>query len=104
MTCCFGSHWFGLSVCAARPHGHSRRHGETGPQADEKLARLARGFGRLRAWLPRRSTRPIVARLRTLWLAGDGRLDANPKAILRQLYDGVIIDTLTGALTYHDGT
>jgi hypothetical protein len=35
----------------------------------------------------------------------DGRLhsDTNPKDILRQRFDGVIIDTLTGAVTYPDG-
>jgi len=32
----------------------------------------------------------------------DGRLrpDNNPRHILRQLYDGVIVDTMTGAVTY----
>ena len=35
----------------------------------------------------------------------DGRLhsDSNPKDILRQRFDGVIIDALTGAVTYPDG-
>ena len=35
----------------------------------------------------------------------DGRLrwDSNPKDMLRYRFDGVIIDTLTGAVTYPDG-
>src|SRR5215203_4303072 len=35
----------------------------------------------------------------------DGRLrpDSNPSDLKRQLYDGVIIDTLTGAMTHPDG-
>jgi hypothetical protein len=39
-------------------------------------------------------------------LADDGRLraDNNPKTIVRQFYDGAIIDTLTGAVTQRDGT
>jgi hypothetical protein len=39
-------------------------------------------------------------------LAEDGRLraDNNPKTVIRQFYDGAIIDTLTGAVTYRDGT
>ena len=39
-------------------------------------------------------------------LAEDGHLRANdsPKAKMRQFYDGAIIDTLTGAVTYRDGT
>ena len=39
------------------------------------------------------------------WLDDDGRLrpDSNPKDMLRRLYDGVIIDTLTGAVTFPDG-
>ena len=39
-------------------------------------------------------------------LAEDGRLRAsnNPKDLMRQLYDGAIIDTLTGAVTQRDGT
>ena len=39
-------------------------------------------------------------------LAEDGRLraDDSPKAEMRQFYDGAIIDTLTGAVTYRDGT
>ncbi len=31
------------------------------------------------------------------------RLDSNPKGLDRGIYDGVIIDTLTGAVTYRDG-
>ena len=39
-------------------------------------------------------------------LTEDGRLraDDNAKAVMRQFYDGAIIDTLTGAVTYRDGT
>jgi hypothetical protein len=35
-------------------------------------------------------------------LAHDGRLrsDSNPTTMMRQLYDGALIDTLTGAVTY----
>ena len=38
-------------------------------------------------------------------LGDDGRLrpDSNPKDMLRQRFDGVIIDTLTGAVTYPGG-
>ena len=38
-------------------------------------------------------------------LDDNGRLhsDSNPKDILRQRFDGVIIDTLTGAVTYPEG-
>ncbi|MET4483129.1 hypothetical protein [Bradyrhizobium sp. F1.13.3] len=38
-------------------------------------------------------------------LAEDGRLrsDDNPRDLMRQLYDGAIIDTLTGAVTNRDG-
>ena len=38
-------------------------------------------------------------------LAEDGRLraDDNPKAVMRQLYDGAIVDTLTGAVTNRGG-
>ena len=38
-------------------------------------------------------------------LDDNGRLhsDSNPKDILRQRFDGVIIDTLTGAVTYPGG-
>ena len=34
---------------------------------------------------------------------GSLRLDSNPTNRIRQFYDGVIIDTLTGAVTYPDG-
>ena len=36
---------------------------------------------------------------------GDGRLqpDSNPTDYVRQIYDGAIIDTLTGAVTYANG-
>jgi hypothetical protein len=39
-------------------------------------------------------------------LADDGRLrsDNSPKSLMRQFYDGAIIDTLTGAVTQRDGT
>ena len=39
------------------------------------------------------------------WLDDDGRLrpSTNPKDMLRRLYHGVIIDTLTGAVTFPDG-
>ena len=38
-------------------------------------------------------------------LDDDGRLrsDSNPKDILRQRFDGVLVDTLTGAVTYGNG-
>jgi hypothetical protein len=38
-------------------------------------------------------------------LAEDGRLrtDDNPRTMMRSLYDGAIIDTLTGAVTSRDG-
>jgi hypothetical protein len=31
------------------------------------------------------------------------RLDSNPKDMVRYLYDGVVVNTLTGAVTYPDG-
>jgi hypothetical protein len=39
-------------------------------------------------------------------LADNGRLDAdnNPQNMMRKFYDGAIIDTLTGAVTYRNGT
>jgi hypothetical protein len=39
-------------------------------------------------------------------LAEDGRLraDDNPRTVMRSFYDGAIIDTQTGAVTYQDGT
>jgi hypothetical protein len=39
-------------------------------------------------------------------LSEDGRLrtDNNPRTMMRQLYDGAIIDTLTGAVTNRNGT
>jgi len=38
-------------------------------------------------------------------LGADGRLraDTNPKTMMRQLFDGALIDTLYGAVTYRDG-
>jgi hypothetical protein len=38
-------------------------------------------------------------------LGEDGRLrlDGNPKDMMRYLYDGVVVNTLTGAVTYPDG-
>jgi len=38
-------------------------------------------------------------------LGEDGRLrlDSNPKDMMRYLYDGVVVNTLTGAVTYPDG-
>jgi hypothetical protein len=38
-------------------------------------------------------------------LSDDGRLkpDGNPKTMMRQLYDGFVVDTQTGAVTYADG-
>lgn len=37
-------------------------------------------------------------------LAKDGRLRSDNNSLMRQLYDGAIIDTLTAAVTYRDGT
>jgi hypothetical protein len=39
-------------------------------------------------------------------LGDDGRLrlDSNPRTAMRQQYDGVVIDTLTGAVTFSNGS
>ena len=39
-------------------------------------------------------------------LGDDGRLrsDSNSSDVMRRIYNGIIIDTLTGALTYPDGS
>jgi hypothetical protein len=44
-----------------------------------------------------------VADVVTITEDGHLRADDNPKSAMRFLYDGAIIDTLTGAVTYPDG-